>query len=159
MRKLIIFIGLFLSLTSEAQTYTFECVASGRLSGDSCDICPNTIVESRSFNGLVIYRDSAFYRWVDQPYSIRVKPGGLVEYWEHSVNPFSERITIPFDLTGCFEVVALACCVPCSKTRKSLHQRRKPFCGSWSGQGRASRKTFPVERRQVPGRGILRCCG
>jgi len=122
MRKLIIFIGLFLSLTSEAQTYTFECVASGRLSGDSCDICPNTIVESRSFNGLVIYRDSAFYRWVDQPYSIRVKPGGLVEYWEHSVNPFSERITIPFDLTGFFSVEGMADSTWCNSSAPSRYQ-------------------------------------
>jgi hypothetical protein len=71
MKKTLLFIGLCLSLfVANAQTYTFECVASGRLSGDSCDICPNTIVESRSFNGLVIFKDSVFYRWLDQPYSI-----------------------------------------------------------------------------------------
>ena len=108
MRILFIFIGLCLSLIADAQTYTFECVASGRLSGDSCDVCPNTIIESRSFNGLVIFRDSAFYKWVDQPYSIRVKPGDIVEYWEHAVNPFSERITIPLDLTGFSTIQGMA---------------------------------------------------
>jgi hypothetical protein len=91
-----------------AQAYTFECVSGSRLTGDSCDICPTTIVESRSFNGLVIYRDSAFWRWVDQPYSIRVKPGGIVEYWEHSVNPYSERITVPLAATGFFTVQGMA---------------------------------------------------
>ena len=99
MKKILVFIGLFLSLYGEAQTYTFECVSGARLTGDSCDICPNTIVESRSFNGLVIFRNGDFYRWLDQPYSIRVKPGGIIEYWEHSVNPYSERVTIPLSLT------------------------------------------------------------
>lgn len=122
MRKLLIFIGLCLSLTSEAQTYTFECVSGSRLTGDSCDICPTTIVESRSFNGLVIYRDSAFYRWVDQPYSIRVKPGGIVEYWEHSVNPYSERITIPLSLTDFFTVQGMADSTWCNSTAPNRAQ-------------------------------------
>lgn len=109
MKKTLLFIGLCLSLfVANAQTYTFECVASGRLSGDSCDICPNTIVESRSFNGLVIFKDSVFYRWLDQPYSTRVKPGGIVEYWEHGANPYSERVTIPLSLTGFATIQGMA---------------------------------------------------
>lgn len=96
--------ALFASLFAGAQTYTFECVASGRLTGDSCDICPSTTVESRSFNGLVIFRDGEFYRWVDQPYSIREKPGGMIEYWEHAVTPYNERVSIPFALTGFFSI-------------------------------------------------------
>ena len=99
---------LFFSLQLGAQVYTFECVTSGRLSGDSCDVCPNTIIDSRSFNGLVIYRNGNFYKWVDQPYSIRIKPGGIVEYWEHAVNPYSERITIPYSQTGFFTVQGMA---------------------------------------------------
>jgi hypothetical protein len=116
MRKLLIFIGLCLSLNGVAQTYTFECVSGARLSGDSCDICPNTIVESRSFNGLVIYRDSTFYRWLDQPYSIRVKPGGIMEYWEHGANPYSERVTIPLSLTGFSTIQGMADSTWCNFT-------------------------------------------
>lgn len=105
-------IGVMLVLlfagAANGQTYTFECVSGARLTGDSCDICPNTIVDSRSFNGLVIYRDSVFWRWVDQPYSIRTKPGDIVEYWEHGANPYSERVTIPLSLTPYLTVQGMA---------------------------------------------------
>lgn len=123
MKKTLLLIGLCLSLFAvNAQTYTFECVSGSRLTGDSCDICPNTIVESRSFNGLVIFRDSTFYRWVDQPYSIRVKPGNIIEYWEHSVNPYSERITIPLSLTGFFSVEGMADSTWCNSSAPNRFQ-------------------------------------
>jgi len=123
MKKTLLFIGLCLSLfVANAQTYTFECVASGRLSGDSCDICPNTIVESRSFNGLVIFKDSVFYRWLDQPYSIRVKPGGIVEYWEHGANPYSERVTIPLSLTGFSTIQGMADSTWCNSPGPQRYQ-------------------------------------
>ena len=123
MKKTLLFIGLCLSLfVANAQTYTFECVASGRLSGDSCDICPNTIVESRSFNGLVIFKDSVFYRWLDQPYSTRVKPGGIVEYWEHGANPYSERVTIPLSLTGFSTIQGMADSTWCNSPGPQRYQ-------------------------------------
>lgn len=122
MRKIIIFIGLCLSLSAESQTYTFECVSGARLSGDSCDVCPSSIIYSRSFNGLVIFRDSLFYRWVDQPYSIRVKPGGIVEYWEHAVNPYSERITVPFSLTGFSTIQGMADSTWCNSPGPQRYQ-------------------------------------
>jgi hypothetical protein len=123
MKKTLLFIGLCLSLfVANAQTYTFECVASGRLSGDSCDICPNTIVESRSFNGLVIFKDSVFYRWLDQPYSIRTKPGGIVEYWEHGANPYSERVTIPLSLTGFSTIQGMADSTWCNSPGPQRYQ-------------------------------------
>lgn len=121
MRVLLIILA-FSHFGLNAQTYTFECVASGRLSGDSCDICPNTIVDSRSFNGLVIFRDSTFYRWVDQPYSIRTKPSGLVEYWEHAVNPYSERITIPLSLTGFSTIEGMADSTWCNSPGPQRYQ-------------------------------------
>ena len=127
MKKTLALISFFFAfaLVSQAQTYTFECVSGARLSGDSCDICPNTIVETRSFNGLVIFKDSAFYRWVDQPYSIRTKPGNIVEYWEHSVNPYSERITIPLSLTGFLTVQGMSdstwCNSPGPQRYQNLH--------------------------------------
>jgi len=123
MKKTLLFIGLCLSLfAANAQTYTFECVASGRLSGDSCDICPSTIVESRSFNGLVIFKDSVFYRWLDQPYSIRTKPGGIVEYWEHGANPYSERVTIPLSLTGFSTIQGMADSTWCNSPGPQRYQ-------------------------------------
>lgn len=122
MKKILVFIGLFLSLYGEAQTYTFECVSGARLTGDSCDICPNTIVESRSFNGLVIFRNGDFYRWLDQPYSIRVKPGGIIEYWEHSVNPYSERVTIPLSLTGFSTIQGMADSTWCNSPGPQRYQ-------------------------------------
>ena len=124
MKKTLLFIGLCLSLfVANAQTYTFECVASGRLSGDSCDICPSTIVETRSFNGLVIFKDSVFYRWLDQPYSIRTKPGGIVEYWEHGANPYSERVTIPLSLTGFSTIQGMADSTWCNSSAPNRFQR------------------------------------
>ena len=112
----------FFSLNASAQTFTFECVSGARLSGDSCDICPNTIVNSRSFNGLVIYLDSAFYKWVDQPYSVRTKPGNIVEYWEHGANPYSERVTIPLELTDFFTVEGMADSTWCNFTAPNRYQ-------------------------------------
>lgn len=98
---------VFASLSASAQVFTFECASSARLSGDSCDVCPGTVIESKSFNGLIIYLDSTFYKWIDQPYSIRVKPGQLIEYWEHSVNPYNERVTIPLDQTPFLTVIGM----------------------------------------------------
>lgn len=121
-KNLLIFCFLACAGVLSAQTYTFECVVNGRLSGDSCDVCPNTIIESRSFNGLVIFRDSAFYKWIDQPYSVRVKPGGIVEYWEHAVNPFSERVTIPFSETGFFTVQGMADSTWCNSVAPHRYQ-------------------------------------
>lgn len=120
-RILILFVWL-VALQANAQTYTFECSSGARFSGDSCDICPNTIVDSRSFNGLVIYRNDEFYRWVDQPYSIRTKPGEIVEYWEHGANPYSERITIPLALTGFFTVQGMADSTWCNFTAPGRYQ-------------------------------------
>lgn len=116
MKRVILFALMLCALQSTGQTYTFECSSGARLSGDSCDICPNTIVNSRSFNGLIIYRDSQFYRWVDQPYSIRTKPGDIVEYWEHGANPYSERVTIPLSLTPFFTVQGMADSTWCNFT-------------------------------------------
>ncbi len=78
---------VFAVIHASAQTYTFECFTTSGLEGDSCDICPTSLVTSRSFNGLLIYRDSVPYKWIDQPYSIRERPGDILEYWEHTRAP------------------------------------------------------------------------
>ena len=125
---LILFLCLYsLSLSAQA-TYTFECITNGGLTGDSCDICPNTIVYSRSFNGLLIYRDSVPWKWLDQPYSVRVKPGGIVEYWEHGANPYSERVSISLGLTNFFTTVGMADSTFCNGTTPP--DRRPLFAAS-----------------------------
>ena len=63
-----------------------------------------------------------FYRWIDQPYSIRVKPGGLVEYWEHSVNPYSERVTVPLAATGFFTIQGMADSTWCLSSAPNRYQ-------------------------------------
>lgn len=115
--RILVFILAFIGCTcAHAQVYTFECQSGSRFTGDSCDICPSSVIRSRSFNGLAIYRDGNYYRWLDQPYSIRVKPGNLVEYWEHGANPYSERITIPLALTGFSTVQGMADSTWCNFT-------------------------------------------
>jgi hypothetical protein len=116
MKKILLFLLFAAPFLATAQTYTFECVSGARLTGDSCDLCPSTIIQSRSFNGLVIYRAGEFYRWVDQPYSIRVKPGNIIEYWEHGANPYSERITIPLSETPFYTVQGMADSTWCNFT-------------------------------------------
>ena len=98
----------FSAAQAAGATYSFRCVTDGRTTGDSCDICPSTIVESRSFNGLLVLRGSTPWRWIDQPYSIRVKPGNVVEYWEHGVSPYNERLTIALSQTPFTTVQAMA---------------------------------------------------
>lgn len=109
--------GSWFSESSDpAKPYSFVCVSSSRLASDSCDICPTSIVESRSFNGLLIKRDSVPWKWVDQPYSIRIKPGDIIEYWEHGAHPYAERITIPLSLTPFENLQAMADSTWCNAT-------------------------------------------
>jgi hypothetical protein len=81
-----------IALSANGQSYQFECITNSGLTGDTCDICPSTLVQSRSFNGLLIYRDSVPWKWIDQPYSVRVKPGNIIDFWEHTPGP--DRATI-----------------------------------------------------------------
>jgi len=104
------------SQSPQTTFYSFKCVTDGRTAGDSCDICPTTIIESRSFNGLLVLRDSVPWKWIDQPYSIRVKPGNLVEYWEHGASPYNERLTIELSLTPFTTVQAMADSTFCNGT-------------------------------------------
>lgn len=123
MRFLFLAVLLFAALDFFAQPiYTFECIGSSRLTGDSCDVCPTSIIQSRSFNGLLVYRDSLHYKWIDQPYSIRVKPGQILEYWEHGATPYSERITIPLSATAFFTVQGMADSTWCNSSAPQRFQ-------------------------------------
>lgn len=122
-RFLFLAVLLFAALDFFAQPiYTFECIGSSRLTGDSCDVCPTSIIQSRSFNGLLVYRDSLHYKWIDQPYSIRVKPGQILEYWEHGATPYSERITIPLSATAFFTVQGMADSTWCNSSAPQRFQ-------------------------------------
>ncbi len=94
-------IAIFLAFTVSAQSpiFEFECFSNANMTGDSCDICVGTSFQSRSFNGLMVYRLGVFNRWIDEPYLIRLRPGNSVEFIEQTgTNP--DRITIPLNQTG-----------------------------------------------------------
>lgn len=94
-------IAIFLAFTAAAQSpiFEFECFSNANMTGDSCDICVGTSFQSRSFNGLMVYRLGVFNRWIDEPYLIRLRPGNSVEFIEQiGTNP--DRITIPLNQTG-----------------------------------------------------------
>lgn len=94
-------IAIFLAFTAAAQSpiFEFECFSNANMTGDSCDICVGTSFQSRSFNGLMVYRLGIFNRWIDEPYLIRLRPGNSVEFIEQiGTNP--DRITIPLNQTG-----------------------------------------------------------
>lgn len=85
---------LLICLAGQAfsQTFSFECVCNPRLVNDTCDVCPTTTVLSRSFTGLLVYRNGTPYRWIDEPYTIRRQPGDFLEIWEQTPNP--DKISI-----------------------------------------------------------------
>lgn len=103
-RLLSIFIFALFVTAVHGQTFTFACMDSTALTGINCDVCPVTNIRSRSFCGLLIYRDSVPYRWIDQPYTIRVKPGNTVEYLEQIPSipgiQTQDRITIALSQSG-----------------------------------------------------------
>lgn len=104
--------GLFLAVHASGQTFSFECVCA-HLSGDTCDICPtNPALDSRSFHGLLIRRNGAPYRWIDEPYTIKAFKNESIQFLEMIPSP--DQVTIarfqtPFatmqgfiDSTTCF---------------------------------------------------------
>ena len=97
---------------AHGQTFTFQCVCAD-VSNDTCDICPTFPgMVSRSFNGLLIYRDSVPYRWIDEPYTIKRYENETIEFVEQIPNPdkiIIARFQTPFatmqgftDSTNCF---------------------------------------------------------
>lgn len=97
-------IGIMLMLCAgfaRAQTYTFECVSSAAMYADSCEGCGVWQVQSRSFDGLVIYHDSVYWRWIEIPYTLKVR-GDTIDIWEHTSPPsriaknyfFPDRVSI-----------------------------------------------------------------
>lgn len=71
------------------------------MTGDSCEGCPVWLIESRSFDGLVIWEDGLFWRWIEIPYTLKVRNDTL-DIWEHTSPPsrigrnlfFPDRVSI-----------------------------------------------------------------
>lgn len=71
------------------------------MTGDSCEGCPIWLIESRSFDGLVIWEDGLFWRWIEIPYTLKVRNDTL-DIWEHTSPPsrlgknmfFPDRVSI-----------------------------------------------------------------
>jgi len=82
MKRVLPVFFLFWCFLSNAQTFTFACMDSTQLTGINCDVCPVTNITSRSFCGLLIYKSGVPYKWIDQPYTARQRPGNSVEYLE-----------------------------------------------------------------------------
>jgi len=80
------------SYQAKAQApFTFECICDYVTEADSnCDICSSSI-QSRLFCGLLIYKDSVAYKWIDAPYIIKFN-GYNATFQE--IIPSAETITI-----------------------------------------------------------------
>ena len=102
---------LFFAFSVSAQTFTFECMDSTRLTGVNCDVCPVTNITSRSFCGLMVYKNGLPHKWIDQPYTVRRKPGNSVEFLEQIPSIPSiqtqDRITISLAQTAFFTVTGM----------------------------------------------------
>ena len=91
-KPIVFFIGLFLCESAISQTFTFECMCA-HVTADTCDICPsNPSIESRSFHGLMVYRNGNPYKWIDEPYVMKQYKNESIEFLELIPNP--EKVTI-----------------------------------------------------------------
>lgn len=85
-RLILLALLALLSTVAMAQTYTFQCVSESAMTGDSCEGCVPWQIQSRSFDGLVIWESGVFYRWIEIPYTLKVR-GDTVDIWEHTSPP------------------------------------------------------------------------
>lgn len=104
MKRVLPILFLFVCFFAKAQVFTFQCVDSTQLTGINCDVCPSTNNLSRSFCGLLIFKNAVPYKWIDQPYTIRLRPGNSIEYIEQIPSiagvQTQDRITISRSQTG-----------------------------------------------------------
>jgi len=106
MIKRFLIFGFFLlfGITASGQTYTFKCITDPSTmdaDADSCEGCAVWLIQSRSFDGLLIYKDSVPFRWIEIPYTLKVR-SDTVDIWEHTSPPsyqgrnkfFPDRVSI-----------------------------------------------------------------
>lgn len=107
-KRFLVFSFVLFSYLANAQTFTFACMDSTQLTGINCDVCPVTNITSRSFCGLLIYKSGVPFKWIDQPYTARQKPGNSVEYLEQIPSiagiQTQDRVTISLSGTSFFTV-------------------------------------------------------
>jgi hypothetical protein len=80
---------LLCGFAAQGQTYTFKCVTDADTKDtdpDSCEGCAIWEIDSRSFNGLLIYEDAVPWRWIEMPYTLKVR-GDTIDIWEHTSPP------------------------------------------------------------------------
>ena len=82
----VLLLPMLFAVNAAAQVYTFECVSAAAMTGDSCEGCTPWLIESRSFDGLVIWEDGDFWRWIEIPYTLKVR-GDTLDIWEHTSPP------------------------------------------------------------------------
>lgn len=105
-------LGGGMALHAQAPAFTFECFCGYLTEADSnCDIC-TTSLQSRMFKGLLIYKDSVAYRWIEQPYTILQNYDALTF---KELIPGAEQIRIalsgtPFDSIAQFRDSVLCPC-------------------------------------------------
>lgn len=74
---------------------------------DSCEGCAAWLIDSRSFDGLLVLKDSVPFRWIEIPYTLKVR-ADTVDIWEHTSPPsymgrnkfFPDRLSIRLSETN-----------------------------------------------------------
>lgn len=101
---------LLCGYAAQGQTYTFKCLtdpSTKDIRPDSCEGCAVWLIQSRSFDGLLIYKDSVPFRWIEIPYTLKVR-SDTVDIWEHTSPPsyqgrnkfFPDRVSIRLSETN-----------------------------------------------------------
>lgn len=89
-----LFFGFLLWATlafGQTPTFTFECFCGYLTAADSnCDIC-TSVIQSRFFKGILIKKDGAVYRWIEEPYTVKFS-GNVATFVELIPNPEQIRI-------------------------------------------------------------------
>lgn len=96
--------------SAQGQTYTFKCITDPETmdaDADSCEGCAAWLIQSRSFDGLLVYKDSIPFRWIEAPYTLKVR-SDTVDIWEHTSPPsymgrnkfFPDRLSIRLSETN-----------------------------------------------------------
>lgn len=99
MRRLLICISfsmLYLPAVLRGQVFTFECFC-GQISGANCDICIQSKIQSRSFSGVLVFKNGTAYKWIDAPYTVRLFNGNQFQLLEQIPN--GDQITVPLGQT------------------------------------------------------------
>lgn len=87
----------FCGESAKSQTFTFECICDYLTAADAnCDIC-NSTIQSRLFKGLYIKKNGVKYKWIDEPYVVKIQ-GQSAVFTE--LIPNGETITISLNGTG-----------------------------------------------------------